>query len=280
MSAEELARRIVSEHQYAAMHVGAIPERFGIPVPPNGRVVGSVIRGPEDDPDGVTAYLDVPGSADQIRARFDELFGARGYRPKTPAGWAAHGGGGFQNTMMPMRMSQGATYCAGEDRPFYNLGIGGGDPAPVSVMWNAGQMGWNPCSSQRPGHPMQEMEEIPSLSAPPGVMMQGGGGGGSPGAWYAQGIAFTAIPAKALLAHFASELETAGANELAREDAGTASWGRWKLPTKDLETIVGVVAAHPEMRLLLRYTYSPKMQGRQAKRMGSTWSSSSFRVLG
>ena len=278
MSAEELARRIISEHQYAAMHVGAVPEQFGIPVPAGARVVGSVIRGPEDDPEVVTAYLEVPGSADRIRAGFDELFGARGFKPKAH-GFPGPGGGGFQHTMMPMPMAQGAMYCAGEEGAFYNLGIGAGDPAAVSVMWNAGQMGWNPCSSRRPGHPMQEMEEIPSLSAPPGVMMQGGGGGGSPGAWYAQGIAFTTMSAKTLLAHFASELETVGANELAREDAETASWGRWKLPTKDLETIVGVVAAHPEMRLLLRYTYSPKVQGRQARMMGSTWASS-FRRLG
>jgi hypothetical protein len=34
VSAEELARRIISEHQYAAMHVGAVPDRFGIPVQP------------------------------------------------------------------------------------------------------------------------------------------------------------------------------------------------------------------------------------------------------
>lgn len=273
MSAEELARRIISEHQYAAMHVGAVPDRFGIPVPAGGRVVGSVIRGPEDDPDGATAYLDVPGGADEIRARFDELFGARGYRPKAPSGFAPHGGAGFQHTMRPMRMTQGTMYCAGEEAPFYSLGIGAGDPAPVSVMWNSGQMGWNPCSSRAPGRPMEEMEDIPSLSAPPGVMMQGGGGGGSPGAWYAQGIAFTEMSPRALLDHFAKELESGKATPIARDDGNAASWGRWKMPMKDLESIVGVIAAHPKMRLLLRYTYSPKQQDRQNRMsFGSSWS--------
>jgi hypothetical protein len=272
VSAEELARRVISEHQYAAMHVGAIPEQFGIPVPADGRVVGSVIRGPEDDPDGVTAYLDVPGSADQIRARFDELFGARGYRPKAH-GFLGQGGGGFQHTMMPMGMAQGAMYCAGEEDAFYNLRIGAGDPAPVSVMWNTGQMGRNPCSSGPQGHPVQEMEEVPSLSAPPGVMVQGGGGGGSPGAWYAQGIALTEIAPRALLDHFAKELEGGKAALIAREDGNSASWGRWKMPTKDLESIVGVIGAHPKMRLLLRYTYSPAQQERQNRRLHrSGWS--------
>lgn len=273
MSAEELARRVISEHQYAALHVGAVPDRFGIPVPANARVVGSVVRGPEEDPDGVTAYLDVPGSADEIRASFDGLFEKRGYRPKTKGDFPGQGGGGFQHSMMPMRMAQGAMYCAGEEGPFYTLGIGAGDPAPVSLMWNAGQMGWNPCSSRQPGHPMQGMEEIPSLSAPRGVMMQGGGGGGSPGAWYAQGIAYTEMPPRELLDHFAKELETGKATPIARDDGNDASWGRWKLPTKDLESIVAVIAAHPKMRLLLRYTYSPAQQDRQSRMFrGSGWS--------
>jgi hypothetical protein len=272
MSAEELARRIISEHQFAAMHVGDIPERFGIPVPAGARVVGSVVRGPDDDPDNVTAYLDVPGTAEQIRASFDQLFGRRGFSPKKQQGFPG-GGGGFQHTMTPMRTTHGAMYCAGEEGAFYTLGIGPGDPAPVSVMWNAGQ-DWNPCSSRAPGHPMNGMEDVPSLSAPPGVMVQGGGGGGSPGAWYAQGIALTEMAPRALLDHFAKELESGKATLIAREDGDSASWGRWKMPTKDLESIVGVVGAHPKMRLLLRYTYSPAQQERQNRRFhGSGWSS-------
>jgi len=45
------------------------------------------------------------------------------------------------------------------------------------------------------------------------------------------------------------------------------------MPTKDLESIVGVIAAHPEMLLLLRYTFSHKQQGRQVRMMGGSWSS-------
>ncbi len=153
--------------------------------------------------------------------------------------------------MRPMAMAQGAIYCSGEEGPYYMLGISAGDPAPVNLTWHSGQnMGWHPCSSRAPGHPM-DMEDVPSLSAPPGVMIQGGGGGGSPGAWYAHGIAFTSMPARELLAHFARELEASGAKLLAREDA-----------------------------LLLRYTYSPKVQGRQARMMTGMWSSSSLRGLG
>ena len=258
---DELARRIISEYQPADLHVGDIPERFAIPVPEGARVVGSVVRGAPDDPDSATAYLDVPGTTDQVRATFDRLFSERGFRPKAPGSFPGQGAG-FQHSMTSPRMAHGATYCAGEDGPFYTLGIGAGDPAPVSVLWNGGQMGWNPCSS-RAGHPVQGMEDIPSLSAPPGVMVQAGGGGGSPGAWYAQGLAFTDMPARTLVDHFAEQLAATQATQLAREDADSASWGRWKLPTKDLETIVAVIAARPAMRLLLRYTFSPGQQRRQ-----------------
>jgi hypothetical protein len=180
-------------------------------------------------------------------------------------------GGGFEHTMG--RMGQGTTYCSGEEGPYYSVVIGDGDPAPVSVMWHSAQgMGYHPCSSQ-PNYPMRGMDNVPSLSSPPGVMMQGGGGGGSPGGWYAHGIAFTDMAASVLLDHFAKQLEQAGSQSLEREDAETTSWGRWKMPQKDLETIVGVVSGHPSMRLLIRFTFSPQEQTRQARMMTSGWSS-------
>src|SRR5438045_9797138 len=116
VSAEELARRVIGENQLAAMQVGAVPERFGIPVPKDARVIGSVVRGPEDDPDTVNAYFDVPGSAEQIRKTFDEAFGARGFKPK-PHGWRPSSGqpGGFEHTMRPMAIAQGAISGSGAE---------------------------------------------------------------------------------------------------------------------------------------------------------------------
>ena len=71
------------------------------------------------------------------------------------------------------------------------------------------------------------------------------------------------MPARTLVDHFAEQLAATQPTQVAREDADSASWGRWKLPTKDLETIVAVIAARPAMRLLLRYTFSPGQQRRQ-----------------
>jgi hypothetical protein len=269
MSEEDLRRLIERTHELRNSRVtlGSVPERFSIPVPAGARLLGSIVRGPEDDPDQVTAYLDVPGDP---RAAFDALFAARGFASRARAAFPGQGGG-FEHSMGPA--GQGATYCAGEDGPYYMLGIGEGDPAPVMVGWHSGLgMGYHPCAPQ-PHHPMAGMEDIPSLAGPPGVMMQGGGGGGSPGAWYAHGIAFTDMPATALLAHFAAELEGSGAQPLAREGAGNVAWGRWKLAKKDLETIVGVFAPQSALRLLVRYTFSPQQQTRQVRRMaGTSWS--------
>jgi hypothetical protein len=81
------------------------------------------------------------------------------------------------------------------------------------------------------------------------------------------------MSSRELLDHFAKELERGKATPIARDDGKAASWGRWKMPTKDLESIVGVIAAHPKMRLLLRYTYSPGQQERQNRTVfGSSWS--------
>jgi hypothetical protein len=269
MSEEDLRRLIERTHELrgSRVNLGSVPERFAIPVPTGARLLGSVVRGPQDEPDQVTAYLDVPGDP---RAAFDALFAARGFAPRARAAFPGQGGG-FEHSMGPM--GQGATYCAGEDGPYYMLGIGEGDPAPTLVSWHSGLgMGYHPCAPQ-PHHPMAGMEDVPSLAGPPGVMMQGGGGGGSPGAWYAHGIAFTDMPATALLAHFAAELERSGAQALARDAAGSVAWGRWRLSKKDLETIVGVFAPQSALRLLVRYTYSPQQQARQIRGMaGSSWS--------
>lgn len=270
---DEALRRLVErtlELRGTRLQPGAVPDTVAIPRPANARLIGSVSRGPDDPPDQVTAYFDIPGTPDEIRSSFDRLFGDLGFTARTPAHPGL--GGGFEHSMRPYGMpGQGAVYVAVEHGPFYTLGIAAGQPAAVTVGWHAGG-GWHAygAGSQHHGG---SMEDLPSLSSPPGVLVQGGGGGGGPGAWYAHGIAFTDLEPHTLLDHYAQELEKSGCERLAREDAATACWGRWKMTVKDFETIVAVVAAHPSMRLLLRYTFSPRDQDRQKRMMTSGWSS-------
>ena len=260
-----------------------LPEKFGdrFPMPPDATLLGSVVRGNDADPEQVTAYLDVPGSADMVKSWYETALASLGYRPRPPQ-MPGGGGtpGGFRHTMMHP-FGTGAVYCKGPDSPYYSLGLRGGtDVQDVTFSWNGGDMGWNPCSPpQHRGPPMSDaMRSLPTLDAPEGVMMQGGGGGGGDGMWTSYGQAFTEMPANELRDHFAAQLVAAGCTELDRGGDATAAWGRWNLPQGDEETIVAVIAALPKIRYLQQHTFSPGKQERQMRQFG--WSTTSFRGSG
>ena len=268
----ELQRSTVLEHR--------VPEKFVdlIPMPPAARLLGSVVRGNDADPEQVTAYLDVPGSAGTVKSWYETALASLGYRPQLPR-MPSGPPGGFRHTMIHP-FGAGAVYCKGPDSPYYQLGLrGGADVQDVTLSWNGGEMGWNPCAPERHhGPPMSDaMRSLPTLDAPNGVMMQGGGGGGSDSMWTSYGQAFTDIPATELRDHFAAQLVAAGCTEVDRGGDATAAWGRWKLPQDDDETIVAVIAALPNIRYLQQHTFSPSKQERQMRQFSSSaWSSTSF----
>lgn len=257
------------EFQRSAVLERRVPEGFAdlLPVPPGATLLGSVRRDDETEPEQVTAYLDVPGSADAVKTWYDATLASLGYRPQVPR---MPGGqqGGFRHTMMNPFVT--GAYCKGPDLPYYSLGLRGGtDIQDVVLSWHRGDMGWNPCSPQEHrGPPMSDaMRSLPVLDAPAGVMMRGGGGGGGPFEWTSYGQAFTEMPAAELRDHFAGQLVAAGCTELDRGGDSTAAWGRWKLPQGDDETIVAVVAAVPKVRYLQQHTFSPRKQERQMRQM-------------
>jgi hypothetical protein len=258
-----------------------VPARFIdlIPVPPTATLLGSVVRGNDADPEQVTAYLDVPGSADTVKSWYETALAAFGYRPQLPQ-MPSGPPGGFRHTMMHP-FGTGAVYCKGPDSPYYSLGLRGGtDVQDVALSWNGGDMGWNPCAPQpHHGPPMSDaMRSLPTLDAPKGVMMQGGGGGGGDGMWTSYGQAFTEMPATELRDHFAAQLVAAGCAELDRGGDATAAWGRWKLAQDDHETIVAVIAALPKIRYLQQHTFSPSKQERQRRQFDVGWSSRLYRA--
>ncbi|HJW47816.1 MAG TPA: hypothetical protein VJ726_00205, partial [Candidatus Limnocylindria bacterium] len=221
----EFQRSTVLEHR--------LPETFAdrVPMPPKASLLGSVVRGNDADPEQVTAYLDVPGSAEMVKSWYETALASLGYRPRPPQTPTGGPPGGFRHTMSHA-FGTGAVYCKGPDSPYYSLGLRGGtDVQDVTLSWNGGDMGWNPCAPQsHHGPPMSEaMRSLPTLDAPKGVMMQGGGGGGGDGMWTSYGQAFTEMPATELRDHFAAQLVAAGCTELDRGGDATAAWGRWSL---------------------------------------------------
>ena len=258
----EFQRSSVLEHR--------VPDKFVdlFPMPPTAKLLGSVVRGDEAEPEQVTAYLDVPGGADAVKSWYDARLASLGYRPHVPPMSGRPQGGGFRHTMHSFGF--GAMYCRGPDSPYYSLSLRGGtDVQDVVLSWHAGDMGWNPCAPQpQHGPPMSDaMRSLPALDAPSGVMMQGGGGGGGDGMWTSYGQAHTEMPATELRDHFAAQLVAAGCTELDRGGDATAAWGRWKLTQDDHETIVAVVAALPKVRYLQQHTFSPSEQERQIRQM-------------
>lgn len=278
-------RRLVqrtSEFQRSTVLEHRVPEKFveRFPTPPNATLLGSVVRGDDADPEQVAAYLDVPGSADVVKTWYDTALASLGYRPRLPQ-MPSGPPGGFRHTMLHS-FGSGVVYCKGPDSPYYSLGLRGGtDVQDVTLSWNSGDMGWNPCAPQpHHGPPMSDaMRSLPALDAPSGVMMQSGGGGGGDGMWTNYGQAFTDMPATELRDHFATQLAAAGCTELDRGGDATAAWGRWKLAQDDHETIVAVIAALPKIRYLQQHTFSPSKQERQMRQFAaSRWSSQMFRA--
>jgi len=270
-------RRLVQRtfvYQRSTMLERRLPDKFvdRFPMPPNATLLGSVVLGDDADPEQVTAYLDVPGSADVVKTWYDSALASLGYRPKLPQVPGGRAGGGFRHTMMGP-FDSGALYCKGPDSPYYSLGLrGGSEVQDVVLKWQGGDRGWSPCAPQpHHGPPMSEaMRSLPALDAPAGVMMQGGGGGGGDGMWTSYGQAFTDMPATDLRDHFAAQLAAAGCSELDRGGDATAAWARWKLPSGDDETIVAVVAALPKVRYLQQHTFAPSKQERQIRQMQQT----------
>ena len=117
-------RRLVQrtfEFQRSAVIERRIPGPFVdlFPIPPGATLLGSVLRGDEADPEQITAYLDVPGSADAIKSWYDTKMASLGYQPHVPR-QPDGPPGGFRHSMQPFGQPFGAggTYCKGPDAPY------------------------------------------------------------------------------------------------------------------------------------------------------------------
>ena len=85
--------------------------------------------------------------------------------------------------------------------------------------------------AQLRGHQSLAGERIPTLHAPPRILLApSSGGGGSDRDWTARATARTAMAVGELEAHFASQLSEAGWARLGGHDDGVVAWSSWRLP--------------------------------------------------
>ena len=215
--------------------LGDLPADAPIPllVPPGGRVVGSVLRRAGDDIVGVTAALDVPGTAETIVGFYERELPVRGFRP-LPTGFAVQGG--FQPTGQPSFRS----FCGAPSGPFLNVTIATPPSGPSEVRINGDTLSEGPCGVSgglAPGFP--DGTPLPLLTPPSGVVVQLGGPfifGGPPmpgNRLVSEATALTDFGVAELEATFAAQLGAAGWTRLAGDADAVLAWSRWQVPGEE-----------------------------------------------
>lgn len=248
------ALRLIRAHlgPYTEVHVGALPAepQLEIPVPPNGRLIGSVTFRPQST---VNSYFETSGPMDDIFAFYDREYEARGWHGQEPNLPRPHGGRGFVASTPFAGQLRMRVYCKGEDGPFYRVEIRAGDPPLAVVTYNGGMAGMpHPCSKEPfPQRGMEYPEHVPTLEGPAGVPIHAGGGGGSSDSWHTSGTALTEMTAAELMDHFVPQLASQGATLIDRGAAGPVAWGRWRLRRLGWEALVIVIEQATDRRYLM-----------------------------
>lgn len=236
----ELAERLLSpppdvrgEAPRARLFVGALPPELelDLPVPPGGRLIGSVHRvfrqdaGPKAG--SVEVVVDAPGPPAAVAAFYQSAFAERGWFAPPSGGPPA---GGFQPTAGPLYR----LYCASSSGPFLQLSAfpmrGGSTDVRLSVSIGAP----GPCGETPPpptkGTPIP-FTLLPPLTAPEGVELSAVSTGPSrPGTLSSDAIAETELSPAALEAHFAAQLAAAGWTRLDGGAQGRLAWSAWQVP--------------------------------------------------
>jgi hypothetical protein len=202
-----------------------------LPVPPNGRVVGSVVQRAEGEIIAVTAALDAPGPAEAVAAFYERELSGRGYRP-LPSGPSPQGG--FQAT----GQATFRTFCGPSPTGFFGILVTAPPQGPAQVRINVDALAEGPCSFPGPFGAGMGAPSLPALSAPAGVVIRFTGPvifGGPPmlgNRVVSEATAITEMPVAALEAAFAEQL-AAGWMRLAGDADTTLAWSRWRVPDEE-----------------------------------------------
>jgi hypothetical protein len=234
----ELAERLLSpppnvrgDTPRARLFPGALPPgvELDLPMPPGGRLIGSVQRdtpGPQTNVVRIEVVLDARGTPAELAAFYRSALGERGWFAPPSGGPPA---GGFQPTAGPPY----PVFCASSTGPFLNLSaypVRGG-PSEVRLSIVIGEPG--PCGEMPPPPPVSRIpfELLPALTAPDGVEVTNAITGPTwPGTVSSDAIAETDLSTTALEAHFAAQLAAAGWTRVDGGAQGRLAWSVWQVP--------------------------------------------------
>ncbi|HET8522419.1 MAG TPA: hypothetical protein VFL82_04240, partial [Thermomicrobiales bacterium] len=213
---------------------GALPADlpFELPLPPKSRLVGSFVgpsggTRPGAPPNGhiVQVLIDVPtGPADAL-AFYERAMTERGWQQSGE--WRPYRGGFTPFSALP----PSRTFCQGARGPHltataHERPAGG---ASIRILVDTATPG--PCAflgRQRSIAP--DIDPIPMLLAPSGVLLTSMGGGGGGDAWHSDAISETDLSIDALEAGFATQLAAGGWTPRDRRVEESVAWSTWTVP--------------------------------------------------
>jgi hypothetical protein len=207
--------------------VGQLPENLPVtlPIPPNSRVLGSLIRGPQS----LQVLLDVPLSGAEIRNFYQSELTTAGWQaPEIPRGF--HERGFVHSTSMSY-----ITYWRGTRGPELGIQIFPEEYAYTDVRLRLDADKRSPAWHMRHHHNIYEM--LPLLYPPAGAQQHGGGGGGNNEDVHTSAVVELkeAMNIVDLATHYTKQLEQAGWTLTDIETGQQSAWSVWSFRDKDDE---------------------------------------------
>jgi hypothetical protein len=245
---------------------GVVPDTvaFVPPVPPDGRLLGSLIRpGVPRAPatttgEYVEVLLEAPAAPPDLLAFYDAALVAQGFAVAPIFG--RQGPGGF---LPNPGWVQSPLYCRTEDGPAVTIAIFAADARPADVRVRAEAAPFPPCAGSGPGvlRPPAEIVQLPLLVPPPQTQVTPGSSGA--GVRGMEALAETTLSAADLEAFYAAQLEAAGWILRERGGDGPTVWSTWLMPgAGERHGYLSVLAWPPgqnrrHIQLLLAYPELP-----------------------
>ncbi len=201
---------------------------LALPVPPDGRLVGSVARRAGDALVGAEVVFDAPGAPADTAAFYERVLGPQGWTP------TALGGPGPPFGFQPSGAATFRVFCAPPGGTgSLTLQVLATTTGPGDLRLRLDLTNPGPCGAgggaPRPNLP-PGAERLPLLVAPDGSQVSPGGGGGGGNRFASDAFAATDLTVAALHDAYAAQLAAADWARVAGGADGPLAWSTWRLP--------------------------------------------------
>lgn len=200
-----------------------------LPIPPNARMLGSLIRGRSH----IDVELNVDLPAADVRSFYTERLSAAGWRVVEPQ-WRMQGGFSHGSTL-----AQHTLFCRGKRGPAIILAATERSGQPTAVRITVEQDGRHSLCAQEE-QPHNPWQMIPELRPPANAYQVPSGGSGGNDSVISMATLTTELDLGVVAAHYEAQLEGAGWTKSAGDQQGAVAWSRWTFADKDGEAWRGM----------------------------------------